>query len=163
MNLKRIKSIIPVLFLITSSIIGQNIEKSNLPLAFLVGENEKEYAELINQYPASLLSVSKDSMELAYENLMQLLYDMEQHSKKVNFDLRGIKIWLNVFWDKDGRINYISYYPKPNCRNMDFKKLTAFFIDFIKHYKPRLKADKNFALYGSARFPSYAERYLNKK
>ena len=158
--IKKIKHLLPVFMLMTATVYGQNGAATTLPRAFLVGEYEKEYAELMKQYPASLLSVSKDSLDLAYRNFMQLLYDIEQHAKKMDFKLGGIKIWLNVFWNKDGRIDYISYYPKPNCRNTDFRMLTAFFIHFIQNYKPKIKADTNFALYGSARFPSYAEKYI---
>jgi len=165
MNCKIIKSLtsfLPVFMLVTATVNGQDATTGTLPRAFLVGQYEKEYAELMNKYPASLLNVSKDSLELAYQNFMQLLYDIEQHAKKMDIKLGGIKIWLNVFWNKNGKIDYISYYPKPNCRNTDFRMLTAFFIHFIQHYKPKIKADTNFALYGSARFPSYAEKYIEQ-
>lgn len=133
---------------------------NELPKAFLIGEYETEYGNLINQYPESLLSISNDSIELAYINWMYLLYDMEKHSQKINFDLKGLKIWLNVFWNKNGQIEYISYYPKPNSRNMEFKELTAFFIDFINNFNSRIKGKDNFVHYGSARFPSFAEKYI---
>jgi hypothetical protein len=135
----------------------------DLPKAFQIGEHENGYGNLIKLYPESLLSVSKDSIELAYINWMYLLFDMEKHSKKINFDLNGLKIWLNVFWNKNGSIEYISYYPKPNSRNMEFNKLTAFFIDFVNNYKKRISGSDNFVHFGSARFPSFAEKYIPKE
>ncbi len=135
---------------------------NNLPKVFLIGEHEKVYSGFTKLYPLSLLEISNDSMELAYVNWMYLLKDMEDHSNAINFDLNGLKIWMNVFWNKNGTIDYITYYPRPNSRNMDFKKLTAFFIDFIRRYKPRLKGNKNFVHYGSARFPSFSEMYIPK-
>jgi len=136
---------------------------TGLPKSFQIGEHENGYGNLIKLYPESLLTTSKDSIELAYVNWMYLLYDMEKHSRKIDIDLKGLKIWLNVFWNKDGRIDYITYYPKPNSRNMDFDKLTAFFIDFVNNYKVRLKGKDNFSHFGSARFPSFAEKYIPKE
>ncbi len=132
------------------------------PKVFLIGEHEKLYNSFIDLYPGSLLEISNDSMELAYINWMYLLKDIEDHAKAINFDINGLKIWINVFWNKAGTIDYIVYYPRPNSRNMEFKKITAFFIDFINKYKPRLKGDKNFVHYGSGRFPSFSEMYIPK-
>ncbi len=138
------------------------VSSDKLPKVFLIGEYEELYNSFINLYPGSLLEVSNDSMELAYVNWMYLLKDMEEHSRAIDFDLNGLKIWMNVFWNKNGSIDYITYYPRPNSRNMDFKKLTAFLIDFVNKYKPRLKGNKNFVHYGSARFPSFSEMYIPK-
>ncbi len=138
------------------------VVSNNHPKVFLIGEHEELYNSFIGLYPASLLEISNDSMELAYVNWMYLLKDMEDHAQAINFDLNGLKIWINVFWNKDGNIDYITYYPRPNSRNMDFGKVTAFFVDFIRKYKPRLKGDRNFVHYGSGRFPSFSEMYIPK-
>ena len=163
--MKYIKSSIIVLLLLLAGInysAAQNAMVKDLPKAFQIGENEEGYGNLIKLYPKSLLNISKDSIELAYINWMYLLYDLEEHSKKINFDLKGLKIWLNVFWNKNGSIDYITYYPKPNSRNMEFENLTAFFIDFINNYKRRSPGSDNYAHFGSARFPSFAEKYIPK-
>lgn len=161
MNYLKTIAIIFILFISATGLLKAQSEGVNeLPKAFLIGEYETGYGNLIKQYPESLLSVSNDSIELAYINWMYLLSDMENHSQKIDFDLKGIKIWLNVFWNKDGQIEYISYYPKPNSKNMEFKKLTAFFIDFVNNFKSRIKGKENFVHFGSARFPSFAEKYI---
>ncbi len=157
------KHISLVFFVVFSlGVVRAQVVSEDLPRAFLIGENEELYNSFTSLYPSSLLEVSNDSMELAYVNWMYLLKDMEDYAKATDFDLNGLKIWINVFWNKNGSIDYITYYPRPNSRNMDFKKITAFFIDFIKKYKPRLKGDKNFVHYGSARFPSFSEMYIPK-
>ncbi len=164
--MKYIKATTIIILILLSSakyINAQDSNIKNLPKAFQIGEYEEGYGNLIKLYPKSLLNISNDSIELAYINWMYLLYDMEQHSKKINFDLKGLKIWLNVFWNKNGNIDYITYYPKPNSRNMEFNELTAFFIDFINHYKKRSSGKDNYAHFGSARFPSFAEKYIPKE
>ncbi len=157
------KSVLTLLIVFVASaglVNAQSETQKKFPKVFLIGEYEEFYNSFVEQYPESLLKISNDSMELAYVNWMYLLKDMEEHSKKINFDLNGLKIWINVFWNKDGGIDYITYYPRPNSRNMDFDKLTAFFIDFIKKYNVRYKGDSNFVHYGSARFPSFADMYI---
>ena len=154
-------SILTVLIFWNVNIMFSQGEKSiEVPKVFLVGEHEKAYSDLIKQYPQTLIHISNDSIELAYINWMYFLYDMESYSHKTGFDLNGIKIWINVFWNKNGNIDYITYYPKPNSRNMEFNKLTAFISEFIKNYKPRIISNENFAHFGSAKFPSFAENYL---
>jgi len=163
--MKYLKNTTIILFFMLTFVgisISQTDSTVDLPKAFQIGEHEDGYGNLVKLYPESLLNISKDSIELAYVNWMYLLYDMEKHSKKIDFDLKGLKIWLNVFWNKNGNIDYISYYPKPNSRNMDFKHLTAFFIDFVSNYKKRIVGKDNFVHFGSARFPSFAEKYIPK-
>ncbi len=164
MNIYKTISILTILLFssITTSF-SQEIKNNKIPKVFLVGEHEEAYSKLIKQYPQSLIQLSKDSIELAYINWMYLLYDMESYSHKIGFDLNGIKIWINVFWNKNGNIDYITFYPKPNSRNLEFNQLTAFISEFIKNYKPRMKSNENFAHFGSAKFPSFAENYIPNK
>lgn len=162
MKLKLIYLLIIILTLVnTKSVFSQ--DKQVNPIVFLVGENDEQFSSITKNYSESLLSVSHDSMEIAYLNWMYLLKDIEDFAKLNKFDLNGIKLWLNVFWDEGGNIDLISYYPKPNSKNMDFSKLTEFLKSFAKQYKPRLKYNYNFSHYGSARFPSFADMYINAK
>jgi hypothetical protein len=164
MKFIKVTTIIIIFLFSGMGVLSAQADGSNkLPKAFQIGEYESGYGNLIKLYPESLLTTSKDSLELAYVNWMYLLYDMEQHSKSINVDLKGLKIWLNVFWNKNGSIDYITFYPKPNSRNMDFNKLTAFFIDFVNNYNVRIKGKDNFSHFGSARFPSFAEKYIPKE
>jgi len=163
MNIYKTTSFLTIFLFLSISALAQDKINNETPKVFLVGEQENEYADLIDQYSQSLIGISNDSIELAYINWMYLLYDMESYSHKIGFDLNGIKLWINVFWNKNGNIDYISYYPKPNSKNMEFNKLTAFLSEFIKNYKPRMKSNENFAHFGSAKFPSFAENYIPDK
>lgn len=133
------------------------------PSVYLLGTDEEQYAEIIKNYPSNLLSVSGESMEKTYENWMLLLMDMENYAGHTGYDLKGIKVWINVFWNKEGRIDYITYYPKPNCRNVPFEDLTAFLKSFIKSYQNGIPYKANYSHYGSASFPSFGEKFLSEQ
>ncbi|MGE5354738.1 MAG: hypothetical protein ACM3PT_00725 [Deltaproteobacteria bacterium] len=152
-----------VFFLLKNYTFSQETSSLVDPKIFYIGQNEKEYSQIIKNYPESLLTVSKDSIDLAYLNWMYVLQDIEVFARKEKFDLNGLKIWLNVFWNKNGKIDAISFYPKPNSRNMEFENLVSFFKEFARQYNPRLKYKANFSHFGSAKFPSFAEMYINQK
>lgn len=135
----------------------------SLPSVFMIGENEQEYEDLVTVCNDPLLSVCNDSMDEAYRKWIGLLSDMEKFAETKDFDIRGIKIWLNVFWNTDGSIKHLVYYPKPNSRNMDFDLLSDFFDAFQLEYKMDFSYQKCFSHYGSAAFPTFADLYLGKK
>ncbi len=143
---------------------GKGIAQSDeLPTVFMIGENEMAYEKVVSDCSSLLLSVCQDSMNLAYQKWIGMLSAMEEYAESSDFDIKGIKIWINLFWNSDGTIKHIVYYPKPNSRNMDFQKLTLFFELFIRDYRLELRSDKCFSHYGSAAFPTFAHLYLNPR
>ncbi len=135
----------------------------SLPTVFQIGQNEEAYESLVSACSNPLLTVCNDSMDLAYRTWMLMLSDMEQYAERSEFDIKGIKIWLNVFWNPDGTIKHLVYFPKPNSRNMDFDLLTIFLGKFVTVYKMDTLDTSCFSHIGSAAFPTYAEYYLNEK
>ena len=134
-----------------------------LPNVFMIGENEREYESLVTGCNTLLLSVCQDDMDLAYRKWLGLLSDMEKFADTQAIDIKGVKIWINVFWDKDGSIKHLVYYPKPNSKNMDFDQLSIFFETFAEEYKmDASNGGKCFSHYGSATFPTFADLYLKK-
>lgn len=129
-----------------------------LPAVFLIGEYEKEFEELNLEYQVMLLSACENNMDVAYDKWLGLLMQMESFAETNDFDLKGLKCWLNVFWDKDGTINHIAYYLKPNSKNIDLKYLTTFFGQFAKNYTFPVVADTRYSHYGSASFPTFQRR-----
>ena len=134
-----------------------------LPHVFKIGENEIQYEDLVSECSNPLLSVCQDSMDLAYRSWMGMLSEMEQYAEKSDFDIKGIKIWLNVFWDAEGTIKHLVYFPKPNSRNMDFDLLTKFLDKFVDTYQMESSESKCYSHYGSATFPTFADLYLGEK
>ena len=141
----------------------KTVSVDTLPPVFLIGEHEFEYESKVKSCDKLLLEVCQDSMQLAYKHWLLMLHDMEIYADTQDFDIKGIKIWLNVFWDKDGTIDKIVYYPKPNSRNTDFSHLTSFFEKFILQYSFSMDYKSCFSHYGSATFPTFAKLYLQEQ
>ena len=130
-------------------------QEFRLPQVFLIGEYEKGYEHMITNHPLPLLAVCDQSMEKAFKVWYGLIIDIENYSHDTRFELNGIKIWINVFWDKEGAIRHIAFYPKPVSRKFDFEEFENFLREFIVIYKLDVKAHTHFAHYGSMSFPVY--------
>ena len=135
----------------------------SLPKVFLIGEYEEQYGLLYETYHDILLTVCHDDMNLAFDKWMDMLTEMEAYSDQIDFELRGIKVWLKVFWNATGTIQHISYYLKPNSRNIDIAELSAFLSSFMNHYQLPIKTEVNFTHNGSAAFPTAMIPALSKK
>ncbi len=126
-----------------------------VPKVFMIGEYEPQFEKLIEEHEFLLLTACNNDMNLAFEKWSSMLVDMEEHSDAVNYDLKGVKVWLNIFWAADGHIKHIAFYLKPNSRNVDTEKLTLFFISFINNYQFPLMAEDKYSHYGVASFPTF--------
>ncbi len=161
--MQRIKAIYTfIILLLAVTSYGQK-SVSEIPNVFLIGEYEAPYEAMVKDHTDLLLSVSDNSMEKAYDRWLDLLQSMEDYADNKEFDIKGIKIWLNVFWKKDGTLNHIVYYPKPNSRNLDFDKLTIFLKGFFDVYQMEVASDSGFSHYGSASFPTFSKNRTAKE
>lgn len=137
-------------------------DSTALPKVFIMGEYEDQFNSLMHEHEALLLSECDNDMAIAFEKWVSMLKEMEAYSEIVAYDLKGIKMWLNIFWDKDGAISHIVYHLKPNSRNIDLEELTGFFVSFTNNYKFPLVTDEKYSHYGSAAFPTFARRVKSK-
>ena len=148
-------------FMSTVSISAQ-VDIDHMPKAFIVGEYEELYESLVVEHNELLLTVCSNSMDKAYENWVHLLSDLERYAEDQGFDIKGTKIWINFFWNTDGTIKHIVYYPKPNSKNMDFQLLSDFLSGFADNYQFILTNEKPFSHYGSASFPTFSSFAVDK-
>lgn len=164
------KSILLPIFLIFStfninfdwvSVLFQD-DQNEIPNVFMIGEFESDYEQIISGCDNLLLTVCNESMDDAYKNWLLMLNDVEKYAEEVNFDIKGVKVWLNVFWNADGSIQHIVYYPKPSSRNMDFSLLSDFLNSFVTNYESPIKFNECFSHYGSGTFPTFASYYLKE-
>jgi hypothetical protein len=125
---------------------------------YLIGEHEEHYLELSQTYPALFLAVYNNDINQAYQAWSGCLADMEDLASRLNFDLKGVKLWMNVYFNADGTIANLSFYPKPNSRNVPPEHLTAFFKTFVKDYRLAVNADKGFQHSTSVSFPTLVRR-----
>lgn len=145
----------------TVSLYAQS-EQQEVSGAFIIGEHEKLYEQLVVEHNEQLLSVCANSMDKAYTAWTHLLIDLEQFAEDREFDIKGTKAWINVFWNTNGTIRHIVYYPKPNSKNMDFQLLSDFLSDFVANYQFEITNERPFSHYGSATFPTFASRAVDK-
>ena len=162
MNLERILCTIGCFLLITSIGFGQQKSTTDAKIAsvFFIGEDEKNYEKLVEKYNTMLFAVCSNDMELAFDHWSVLLKDIEDYANKSNIDIKGVKLWLNIFWAKDGKIDHIVFYPKPNSKNMNYDSVKAMFKGFIATYQSPLKHTTGFSHYGSAAFPVFSRAIL---
>ncbi len=133
-----------------------------LPKAFIIGEHEQQFESLTIEHSTMLLTACEDDMGVAFEKWWSMIQEMEAYASLIGFDLKGIKIWLNVFWNGNGSIRHIAYYLKPNSKNVDTAELTAFFSSFMNHYTFPLITQARYSHYGSAAFPTLPRRVNNE-
>ncbi|MDF1694452.1 MAG: hypothetical protein P1U56_01380 [Saprospiraceae bacterium] len=137
------------LFVASASICtSQTISKVSL-----IGENEQEYEQMMAECSSSLLSIADNSMDKAFNHWTSMLAQMESSAENQGLDIKGVKVWMNLFWDSNGSIKKMVYYPKPNSKNIDFDKLTAFFESFAENFSLEIDNSSCFSHYGSASFP----------
>ncbi|MBK9254559.1 MAG: hypothetical protein IPM42_03620 [Saprospiraceae bacterium] len=136
---------------------------TSVPTVFFIGEHEDAFEKMVKDYNTLLFTVCENSMELTYDNWALFLMDLEQYATSMNVDLKGTKYWLNVFWNKNGTIDNIAFFPKPNSKNINYEDIRVLLTGFIKNYQSPLKHKTKFSHYGSASFPVFSKASLAKE
>ncbi len=138
-------------------------EKKVYPSVFQIGDQPDAFEALGEEYETPLLEVCDSDVKKAHTQWSIMLKAMEKFAKQKEFDLDGVKMWLKVFWKKDGTIDYIAFHLKPTSKNVDVKALERFLKSFVKYYKSQISADENFSQYSSASFPTLPQLVPDKK
>ncbi|MBT8233956.1 MAG: hypothetical protein HKO66_11740 [Saprospiraceae bacterium] len=148
---------------ISTTVYCSNTEIDTLPRVFLIGEHDTEYEKLVTDCNKPLFSVCNESMDQAYKAWLTVLKDIEDYAIADTFDIKGVKVWINVFWEQDGSIKHITYFPKPNSKNIDYDDFSKMLVSFADQYKFLKTYSGCFSHYGSASFPTHADFYLQKE
>jgi hypothetical protein len=143
-------------FFASSSVLSA--QESALPKVFILGEEEQVYEALTREYEETLLGACDGNMELAVEKWLGMMKEMESYAKKIRFELKGIKLWIHVFWDTDGSLKHIGFRLRPDSRNVRPEELGAFLSSFMNRYKFPVAHEKKYAHYVGATFPTFLER-----
>lgn len=126
-----------------------------LPSVFLMGEYERPYERMSAQYKNLLIQAYDLDLNKAYSAWTHVLEEMEIYAEKEQFNIKGLKLWMNVFFNKNGTIQHIAYYPKPNSRNMQTEHISNFLIGFCKNYQFAGGMPMACSHFGSASFPTF--------
>ena len=129
-----------------------------LPPVFLIGEYENQYNELIQDYETLLFTVCDFDMDKAFSKWQSMLIELDAFAKSNDVNLDGVKVWFNVFLEKDGQISNLAYYLKPMSKNIDDAVLNALLKEFIKDYTFPLLSVGKYSHYGTASFPVHPIR-----
>ena len=139
--------------------IAQSISNSvSAPEVFLIGEHEDKYMALSKQHPAIFASIYQNDIDRAFRGYADMLMDMEDYADRIRFDIKGVKLWFNIYFNADGTIQHLAFFPKPNSRNVPEEHLVAFFRSFVQQYRLPVTAEKNFQHSASAAFPTFFHR-----
>ncbi len=161
--MKSIFSLLALFFVATITFAQAPTNTSDdLPFAFILGEHADAYDAMTQDYSNMLLDECDGDMQKAYTKWMSMLTEMEAYAKEINYNLDGIQIWMNVFWNTDGSIKHIAFYTKPESKVVPLDELTAFIKSFGKQYKFPLLADEEYVHYGHAFFPTAPKRVAHK-
>lgn len=131
-------------------------DSSRLPKVFLLGEFEVQMDQQAMVHRTNLLKACDNDIELAYAKWISMVKEIEAYAKKIEYDINGVKVWLNVFYHANGKIAHIGYHLKPNSRNIDTEEFAGYLRSFVNNYTFPHTFEKPFSHYGSAGFPTFA-------
>jgi hypothetical protein len=132
--------------------------QNTLGRAFVLGDNEQSYEQLATKYAVGLLQVNDNNMEAAFDSWLDLLQAVDDYAGRINYDIKGVKVYLHVFVAADGTLDHIGFLPRPDSRNVPVAELQAFFSGFARSYRMPVTGDQPFNHYAGATFPTLNER-----
>ncbi len=130
-----------------------------LPKVFKLGANEAAYETLVQEYPQTLLAACNNDMKVAFDKWLEMMKALDDHARRINFDIKGIKVRLHVFWDADGSIKHIGYILRTDSRALEKEaEFGAFLSSFTRQYSFPVQSQQKYSHYSIATFPTYSER-----
>ena len=109
---------ITLILILESAHAQSHVQSTGLPAVFLIGEYEDRYLELSEQHPDMFMTVYKNNLDQAYKGWSEFLMDIEDYAADLKFDIKGAKLWMNIYFNPDGTISNLAFFPKPNSRNI---------------------------------------------
>ena len=135
------------------------INTSNFPIdqrqprVFIMEENELLIDKLSDKYDTFLIEACDNNLDKAHDKWTKTLIAMEDYAKMWKYDIKGVKIWVKIFCNKKGYIDYVAYSFNPNSKGVDTEIFTKFLNRFIRVYRLDIRSSNHFSRYGRAAFP----------
>jgi hypothetical protein len=133
-------------------------KKDELPKVFSLSEDQTVLEQLSLLYTKGLIEVCNDDTDVAFNKWNSMMLAFEAYAEKQNINIRGVKMWIKVYWAADGTVDHVGYSLKPNSRNVKLAELNALLKTFIEGYKLQQTADVKFTNSGSVSFPIFTGR-----
>lgn len=109
--------------------------------------------ELSGQYQSSLFSASNADFAQTVHNWRLFLLSMQEYAASIDFDIKGVKVWLKIYWAKDGSIDHIAYILSDRSININPQDWEAFLRSFMRNYKLPITHIKPFSYENPISFP----------
>ncbi len=123
------------------------------PRVFIMEENELLIDKLSDKYDTFLIEACDNDLDKAHAKWTKTLIAMEDYAKIWKYDITGVKIWVKIFCNKKGYIDYVAYSFNPNSKGVDTEIFTKFLNRFIRVYRLDIRSSDHFSHYGRAAFP----------
>ena len=133
-------------------------QNSNFAKVVDVSQRSEILEDLSATYKSSLFSASGADFIKTTKNWQHILIGLEKYAEEIDFNLKGVKIWIKVFFAKDGNIDHITYILAETSINMDTTELEAFLRSFIRNYKLPESHEQKFSYDARVQFPLYLMR-----
>jgi hypothetical protein len=152
--MKLLLSIFSMMFFTWGSLWGQD---SAQPKVFILGEDEALYERLTQTYNQPLLEACHNDVQVAFEQWLNMMQEIDDYAERIRFDIKGVKVWMHVFWNSQGAIDHIGYLLRPDSRNISTAELSAFLSSFMNRYTFPQTSDRKFSHYTGATFPTFTQ------
>lgn len=132
-----------------------NTQAQELPKILDANSSDQQLEALSSEYKSSLLTAADTNLTKMVNTWKHCLTAMEFYADKINFDIKGVKMWVKIFWAKDGKIDHIAYYLQDNSINIPKVDFEAFLNSFSKNYQLPIGHKHRFSYASRVQFPMY--------
>jgi len=127
------------------------------PKAFVIGEHSATFETLNDLYNNQLLTVCDNDLKKAYRQWKRVLSDIDRYAQINGFKLKGVKMWVKIYWSESGQIEHIAYDLKRQSKKINKKKFTKLLTKYIESKpEPFMVGVSNFSHYGSVNYPIHS-------
>ena len=135
------------------------LSAQNLARVFVLGEDEKVKDKLSELYTQPMLAACNNDLTETFQTWLSFTEAVEEYAEKIQYDIKGVRVWLHVFCEGDGTIKNIGYLLRPESKNVNTDEFRAFLSSFMSRYQMPVVSDQGYNHYSKASFPVHTVSY----
>ena len=120
---------------------------------FLINDNGDKFDKLSQVYGSTLFSACHFEGELYTNTWSNVVKTIQESCVNGGLDINNYEIWIKVFFDTSGSINFIGYNPTSSSKPIDSKKFEEILNKMIENYNCGVKSTDKFAQSSRILFP----------